>query len=85
MGLPPIRQKGGKWVHAFALEGDFDPASLVSNSFTMEWPPRSGRFRDYPEVGKVRWFTLSEAEAMILPSLRPLLAAIAELVTGSPD
>ncbi len=48
-------------------------------------PPRSGRFRDYPEVDKVRWFTLSEAEAMILPSLRPLLAAIGELVTGSPD
>jgi len=74
--LPPLRQRGGKWVEAFAMEGDFDPAALASNSFTMEWPPRSGRFASHPEVDRVRWFSLAEAEKMILPSQAPLLAAV---------
>jgi predicted NUDIX family NTP pyrophosphohydrolase len=72
-----IRQKGGKWVEAFALEGEFDPAALVSNRFQVEYPPRSGRFRDFPEVDSARWFTLDEAAAMILPSQRPILEALA--------
>ena len=74
--LPPLRQRGGKWVDAFALEGDFDPATLASNSFTLEWPPRSGQLRSYPEVDQVRWFGLDEAEKMILPSQAPLLACL---------
>src|SRR5690349_18923834 len=48
--LPRIRQKGGKWVEAFAVEGDLDADAIVSNTVSIEWPPRSGRFRDYPEV-----------------------------------
>lgn len=72
-----IRQKGGKWVEAFALEGDFDPAELASNVFALEYPPRSGRFRDFPEVDAARWFTLERAAAMILPSQRPILEALA--------
>jgi predicted NUDIX family NTP pyrophosphohydrolase len=75
--LRRIRQKGGKWVEAFALEGEFDPDALVSNSFQVEYPPRSGRFRDFPEVDSARWFTLEEAAAMILPSQRPILEALA--------
>jgi len=77
--LPPLRQKGGKSVEAFAGEGEFDAASLTSNRFTMEWPPRSGQFDSYPEVDRAAWFTLAEAEAKILPSQRPLLDALRAL------
>ena len=71
--LGRIRQKGGKWVEAFALEGDLDPERIVSNAFTLEWPPRSGRFRSFPEVDRAAWFTLEEARAKILPSQSPIL------------
>ncbi|HWT12626.1 MAG TPA: NUDIX domain-containing protein [Allosphingosinicella sp.] len=71
--LGRIRQKGGKRVEAFALEGDLDAERIVSNSFTVEWPPRSGRFRAYPEVDRAAWFTLAEAREKILPSQRPIL------------
>lgn len=80
--LPPLRQRGRKWVEAFALEGEFDPAALVSNSFTMEWPLRSGRFESFPEVDRARWFTLAQAQAMILPSQRSLLDSLRELHSG---
>ena len=73
LALGRLRQKGGKDVAAFALEGDLDPESIVSNSFTIEWPPRSGRFGSYPEVDRAAWFALAEARAMILPSQLPLL------------
>ena len=74
-----IRQKGGKWVEAFALEGDLDAAAIVSNSFTMEYPPRSGEFRSFPEVDAAAWFTLAEAHEKILPSQRPILDALERL------
>lgn len=71
-----VRQAGGKWVEAFALEGDFDPARLASNAFTLEYPPRSGQYRDFPEVDEARWFALEEARRAMLPSQRPILAAL---------
>jgi predicted NUDIX family NTP pyrophosphohydrolase len=71
--LGRIRQKGGKWVEAFALEGDVDPAGIISNRFTIEWPPRSGRFEDHAEVDRAAWFTLSQAREKILPSQLPIL------------
>ena len=71
-----IRQAGGKWVEAFALEGDLDPAAIVSNAFTIEYPPRSGQYRDFPEIDAAAWFTLPEARARILPSQRPILDAL---------
>jgi predicted NUDIX family NTP pyrophosphohydrolase len=71
--LGSIRQKGGKVVHAWAAEGDFDPADLDSDTFEMEWPPRSGRRREFPEVDRVRWFAPAEAR-------RKILAAQAELI-----
>jgi predicted NUDIX family NTP pyrophosphohydrolase len=74
--LARIRQAGGKWVEAFALEGEFDCADLASNGFTLEYPPKSGQFRDFPEVEEARWFGLAEARAMILPSQLPLLDAL---------
>ena len=80
--LGDIRQKGGKRVTAFALEADFEPAELASNSFTMEWPPRSGQMRSFPEVDRVAWFALAEAHEKILPSQRPILDALAELIAG---
>jgi len=73
--LGRIRQKGGKHVEPFALEGDLDPDAIVSNSFTVEWPPRSGLFRVYPEVDRAAWFSLEEARRKILPSQLPILDA----------
>ena len=74
--LCTIRQSGGKWVEAFVLEGEFDPAALTSNSFRIEYPPRSGEFRDFPEVDEARWFTLPEARARILKSQAPIIDAL---------
>jgi predicted NUDIX family NTP pyrophosphohydrolase len=71
-----IRQKGGKWVEAFALEGDMDADAIVSNHYHSEWPPRSGRFRPYPEVDKAAWFTLERAREMMLESQLPILDAL---------
>jgi predicted NUDIX family NTP pyrophosphohydrolase len=71
-----IRQKGGKLVEAFALEGDLDAGAIVSNEFRIEVPPRSGRFRSYPEVDKAAWMSLAEARRMILPSQSPILDAL---------
>ena len=79
LALGSIRQKGGKSVEAFALEGDLDAGRIVSNLFTVEWPPRSGQFRSWPEIDRAGWFPLEEAERKILPSQRPLL----ELLLGA--
>jgi predicted NUDIX family NTP pyrophosphohydrolase len=68
-----IRQKGGKWVQAFALEGDLDPEAIASNMFEVEWPPKSGRLQPFPEVDRAAWFSLAEARAKILPSQRDIL------------
>ena len=78
-----IRQKGGKWVQAFLLEGDFDPDALVSNSFPVEWPPKSGRMQDFPEVDRAAWFTLAEARVKILPSQEPIIDAFEMLDSGT--
>ena len=71
--LGRIRQKGGKLVEAFALEGDLDADAIVSNHFTLEWPPRSGEFGSFPEIDRAAWFGLAEARRKILPSQIPIL------------
>lgn len=76
--LGTIRQAGGKLVTAWAVEGDFDPEKLVSNSVEMEWPPRSGRMVKFPEVDRGAWFRLGEAEEKILASQRALLERLRE-------
>src|SRR3954468_2312758 len=76
--LGRIRQKGGKWVEAFALEGDLDAATIASNHFTIEWPPKSGRFQSHPEIDRAAWFPLAEARDKILPSQRPILDLLEE-------
>jgi predicted NUDIX family NTP pyrophosphohydrolase len=64
--LRPVRQAGGKEVHAWAVRTDCDPATLRSNHFRVEWPPRSGRWRSFPELDRVAWLTLPEARDKIV-------------------
>ena len=71
--LGSIRQKGGKLVHAWAAEAEFDPVALASNSFEMEWPPRSGARREFPEVDRAEWFDPDEARRRILPAQAELI------------
>lgn len=80
--LGRIRQAGGKFVHAFACEGDLDADAIVSNTFSVEWPPRSGRFGEWPEIDRAAWFTLDKAAAKILPSQRPLLDLLEGALAG---
>jgi predicted NUDIX family NTP pyrophosphohydrolase len=80
--LGSVRQAGGKVVHAWAIEADFDPANLRSNTFSIEWPPRSGRRRDFPEVDRAAWFSLSRARDKILAAQRPFLDRLA---AATPD
>jgi len=74
--LARVRQAGGKWVEAFAVEGDLDAAGIRSNLFEMEWPPRSGQLQRFPEAGEARWMTLAQARELMLPSQLPLLDAL---------
>jgi predicted NUDIX family NTP pyrophosphohydrolase len=76
--LAKVRQAGGKWVEAFALEGDLDADAVVPNEFEVEWPPRSGRFELFPEVELARWMPVALAREMMLPSQLPLLDALEE-------
>ena len=76
--LGEVTQKGGKHVIAFALEGDFDVSALRSNTFELEWPPRSGRIVTFAEIDKVEWMTLATARKKILPGQAPLLDRLAE-------
>jgi predicted NUDIX family NTP pyrophosphohydrolase len=78
--LGSVRQKGGKVVHCWAAEGEFDPAGLHSNTFMMEWPPRSGVEREFPEVDRADWFGIERAKAKINPSQAEFLD---RLVTNS--
>ncbi len=79
--LGEIVQKSGKVVTAWACEGDFDPASLVSNRCEIEWPPSSGKRLSIPEVDRAEWFTLDEARTKLNPAQVPLLAWLAAILT----
>jgi predicted NUDIX family NTP pyrophosphohydrolase len=71
--LGTVQQKGGKVVYAWAAEGDLDPASATSNTFSFEWPPFSGRIKTYPEIDRVEWFGPEEARRRIKAAQVPLL------------
>lgn len=71
--LRPLRQSSGKTIVAWAVEGDCDPAKLRSGLFSMEWPPRSGKRQEFPEVDRGAWFTLPEARRRIVPGQAPFL------------
>lgn len=71
--LGSIRQRAGKVVEAWAAEAEFDPAALASNTFSMEWPPKSGNQQDFPEVDRAEWFDLETAREKIIPAQAELL------------
>jgi predicted NUDIX family NTP pyrophosphohydrolase len=81
--LVPIRQAGGKIVHAWIVEGDCDAATIRSNTFSMEWPAHSGRWQTFPEADRAGWFTLAQAQVKILDSQRPLLEQLRGLLGAS--
>lgn len=76
--LGSIRQRAGKVVEAWAAEGEFDPAGLASNTFRMEWPPKSGGEQEFPEVDRAEWFDLATAREKILPAQAELLDRLLE-------
>jgi predicted NUDIX family NTP pyrophosphohydrolase len=78
LDLGAHKQPGGKAIRAFALEGDFDAATLKSNLFAIEWPPHSGRMAEFPEVDRAGWFGLDEALMKVNKGQRPILAALVE-------
>jgi predicted NUDIX family NTP pyrophosphohydrolase len=78
--MSPVKQSSGKVVHAWAVEGDLDPASLKSNTFTVEWPPRSGQQQQFPEVDRGGWFTCSAAREKLLKGQRPLVDELERLL-----
>jgi len=89
-GIPPqgdfvplgtITLKSGKAVRAWAFEGDCDPASIKSNTFVMEWPPRSGKKQEYPEVDRAEFFAIEEAKRRINPAQVALLAALEQILS----
>jgi len=80
--LGSIRQKGGKVVHAWGAEGAFDPATLSSNTFALEWPPRSGATREFPEVDRADWFDLTEARRRILKAQIAFIDRLQEQLEG---
>lgn len=71
--LGEVRQKAGKQVVGFAVEGDLDVTAIRSNNFEMEWPPRTGRMQSFPEIDRAAWFTLAEAREKIIPGQLPFL------------
>jgi predicted NUDIX family NTP pyrophosphohydrolase len=80
--LPPVKQKGGKVVRAWAFEGDCDPTRIHSDTFTLEWPPRSGRRQQFPEVDRAAFFSLAEARTKLNPAQVLWLEALLALVQG---
>ncbi|MFD3730157.1 NUDIX domain-containing protein [Streptomyces sp. NPDC058632] len=88
LGLPPpdgeavplgeVRQSGGKTVTAWAVEGDLDPAAVVPGTFRMEWPPKSGRTREFPELDRVEWLPLDRARELVVSAQTAFLDRLAE-------
>ena len=78
--LGSARQPGGKVVTAWAAEGDLDAAGIVSNTFELEWPPRSGKLQQFPEVDRAAWFTVDEARTKILRGQLPLIDALTDTI-----
>src|ERR1035438_9007630 len=78
--LAPVRQPSGKLVLAWAVRSDFDPSSLKSNTFSMEWPPKSGRQQEFPEVDRAAWFEVESARPKILKGQAPFLDQLLERI-----
>lgn len=82
MPLRPVKQKSGKVVHAYAIEADFDLAAFASNSFEIEWPPKSGRRQSFPEIDRIAYFALPAAMVKILGYQQPLLRELEARTRG---
>ena len=78
--LGTVRQKGGKVVHAWAVPGDLDVTRSKSNTFEVEWPPRSGRMQEFPEIDRAVWFDLNTARSKLLPAQRVFIDRLEELL-----
>ena len=78
--LTPLKQPGGKIVHAWAFEGDCDPNAIKSNTFSIEWPPRSGKKQTFPEVDRAEWFTIGVAKKKILTGQVGFLEQLQQLL-----
>lgn len=81
VALNPIRQKGGKIVYAFAVEGEADADNIVSNTFPQEWPYNSGKWMNFPEVDKAGWFGIEEAKEKINPAQTALIEDLVDRLT----
>ena len=81
IALTPIAQSRGKVVHPFAVEADIDAGALRSNTFALEWPPRSGTMREFPEIDRAAWYSLADAQRKIIAGQRPILTELAERLT----
>ncbi len=80
--LTPLRQPGGKRVSAWAVEGDCDASTIKSDTFSMEWPPRSGKMEEFPEIDRAGWFALDAAKAKILKGQAGFLEELERLLRG---
>jgi predicted NUDIX family NTP pyrophosphohydrolase len=77
--LIPVKQKAGKIIQAWLLEDDIDEKQVVSNNFTMEWPPKSGKMKSFPEVDKAAWFSVEAAKEKINPAQIPFVEAVEKI------
>jgi predicted NUDIX family NTP pyrophosphohydrolase len=82
--LGVVKQAGGKVVSAWSCEGDIDPAALISNTFELEWPPRSGRMSEFPEVDRGAWFSIAAAREHVLKSQALFLDRLEQILSDSP-
>jgi predicted NUDIX family NTP pyrophosphohydrolase len=81
--LDPVKQSGGKVVHAWAIEADCDPSQARSNLFSMEWPPKSGKTQEFPEVDRAGWFTIAAARKRILATQLGFIEQLVSLLSRS--
>jgi predicted NUDIX family NTP pyrophosphohydrolase len=85
IALTPIKQKGGKIVHAWAFEGDCDPSAIASNTFTMEWPPKSGRQLEFPEMDRADFFDVEAASRKIKAAQMALVEECEQIALEKPS
>ncbi|MCV7420047.1 NUDIX domain-containing protein [Mycobacterium yunnanensis] len=83
VALPPVKQSGGKIVTAFAVEANLDVTDAVSNTFEMEWPKGSGVVKEFPELDRVAWFPVEQAQVKLLKGQRPLLGHLVAHLEGA--
>jgi predicted NUDIX family NTP pyrophosphohydrolase len=81
--LTPVKQKAGKLVYAWAIQGNIDSEKITSNTFKIQWPPKSGKWVDLPEVDKAGWFSIEESKQKINPAQIPLIDELLELIKNN--